>query len=75
MNYTKENIVGLEIVLRDGTTSYKVISVSGDGWLTTESIHNFNHVESAWCNITDANDWLKTGIWKQISACKTYEIY
>ena len=75
MKYTRENLVGLEVVHNNKTTSYRIIRVIGNR-IDTEAIHNNNTLDTQWASVEDVNRWVENGIWIVTKdTLITYEIF
>ncbi len=80
MKYTEENSIGLEVIHRDRSVSYKITGYI-NGTLQSISLvsqYNKSEVNSGWSKdigINKVNEWLEDGTWIVIKHNNYYEIY
>jgi len=72
MKYTKDNVIGLEVIHQDRFNKYRIISVHGNH-ITTIRLSHSDIVDDTWATVDDVNRWLENGIWSLLTF--NYEIY
>jgi hypothetical protein len=79
--YTKDNIIGVILIHKNGINRYKIISVrpvnQTDYVVVTERLHDRNVIDDGWITVEKINRYIKDGVYERTERAEetNYQIY